>query len=75
MQLSAIRNLQEKDFDFLIVLLFDHNMNVNQAYQVPHAIIENYSVYRKHVNAHILHMRGPVLLDPRVVNLTEKFRE
>lgn len=72
-QLSAIRNLSTKDFDFLIVVLFDHQMEIDQVYKIPHSLVEQYAVYRKHVNAHILIMRGPILSDPWVENLTHLF--
>lgn len=74
-QLSAIRNLSTKDFDFLIVLLFDHGMEIDQVYKIPHSLVGQYAVYRKHVNAHILIMRGPILSDPCVENITHLFRD
>ncbi len=65
-QLNAIRNLQEKDFDELIAVIYDEHFNINEAVSIPHTVIAEHATYRKHVNAHILFVKGPVLSDPRV---------
>jgi len=65
-QLSAIRNLDAKDFDYLIAVIFDAEFNVIEAVQVPHETVAKYASYRKHVNAHILHVRDDLLKDPQV---------
>jgi hypothetical protein len=65
-QLNAIRNLQEKDFDELIAVIYDEHFNINEAVSIPHAVIAEHATYRKHVNAHILIIKGPVLSDPSV---------
>lgn len=65
-QLSAIRNLQEKDFDELIAVIYDEHFNISEAVSIPHAVVTEHATYRKHVNAHILFIKGPVLSDPRV---------
>lgn len=65
-QLSAIRNLEEKDFDELIAVIYDEHFNINEAISMPHAVVTEYATYRTHVNAHIMFIRGPVLSDPRV---------
>ena len=65
-QLSAIRNLQEKDFDVLIAVIYDEHFNIIEAVSIPHVVVTEHSKYRKHVNAHILFIKGPVLTDPRV---------
>ncbi len=65
-QLSAIRNLKEKDFDFLIAVIFDKDYKILDAVMIPHEVVEQFSSYRKHVNAHILHLSGAILEDSRV---------
>jgi hypothetical protein len=65
-QLSAIRNLAEKDFDELVAVIFDENFNIVKALSIPHIVVAEYAVFRKHVNAHILFVRGPLLEDSRV---------
>jgi len=65
-ELSAIRNLQEKDFDELIAIIYDEHFNINEAVSISHAVVAEYAKYRKHVNAHILFINERVLSDPRV---------
>ncbi len=73
-QLSAIRNLDAAEFDHIIGVLFDAEFTVAGAYKVPHSVVREYAKYRKHTNAHILHLRGNVLSDSRVVDITTSLR-
>lgn len=73
-QLSAIRNLESQDFDFIIGVIFNTDYGVTGAYIVPYKVVQEYATYRKHVNAHILHLRGDVLRDPRVKDITAKLQ-
>jgi hypothetical protein len=68
-QLSVIRNLEKNDFDELIAVIFNEAFEIIEAYLIPHALISEYGSYRAHVNGHILHVRGPLLLDERVLNI------
>jgi len=68
-QLSAIRKLKEKDFDQLAAVIFNENYEIIDAVLIPHEVIEEYASYRGHVNAHILHLKGPILNDPRIKDI------
>ena len=68
-QLGAIRKLKEKDFDQLAAVIFDENYEIIDAVLIPHEVIEEYATYRSHVNAHILHLKGPILSDPRIIDI------
>ena len=70
-QLSAIRNYDDKDFDQLSAVIFDENFDVIDAVLVPHEVIGEYASYRKHVNAHILILKGPILNDTRVKSIKQ----
>lgn len=70
-QLSAIRKLNDKDFDYLVGVIFDQNYAIIDAVVVPHGVVVEYSTYREHVNAHILHLRGAILEDSRVRSIRE----
>lgn len=72
-QLSAIRNYDEKDFDWLIAVIFDKNFNVINAYLLPHEVIGEYSPHRDHVNARVVVMSGSILQDKRVMEITSQF--
>ncbi len=73
-QLSAIRNYAEKDFDWLIAMIFDKDFNILNAYIMPHSVIGNYYPHRNHVNARVVVMSGAIIKDEKVVEITEKFR-
>ncbi|TCD23156.1 hypothetical protein E0D86_09975 [Pseudomonas sp. IC_126] len=71
-QLGVIRNLDKNDFDELIAVIFNEAYEPIEAYLIPHAVISEYGSYRAHVNGHVLHMRGAILLDNRVLNISAK---
>ncbi|MCG8102745.1 MAG: hypothetical protein N0C91_10180 [Candidatus Thiodiazotropha endolucinida] len=71
-QLGAILNLDEKDFDFLAAVVFDEHYSILDAVIVPHELVGEYGSYRKHVNAHVLHLRGAILDDVRVKDFREQ---
>ncbi len=74
-QLGPIRNLENRDFDYLIAILFNEQVEVQYAVKIPHEIIGKYAQYRKHVNAHILVLRENIMSDPMVEELTSQFRK
>lgn len=52
--LGAIRNLDKKEFDYLIAVIFDESYNVVESVKIPHSTVAEISKFKKHVNAHIL---------------------
>ncbi|MBE8716109.1 DUF6998 domain-containing protein [Cellvibrio polysaccharolyticus] len=74
-QLSAIRKYDEKDFDALVAVIYDEAFNIIDALLIPHGVIRDYAVYRAHVNAHILILKGAILKDPRVQCIKSKIVE
>ena len=68
-QLGAIRNLENKDFDQLAAVIFNENYEIIDALLIPHEVVGEYSKYRNHVNAHIMHLKGNILTDPRVKDI------
>ncbi len=73
-QLSAIRKYEEKDFDVLVAVIYDENFNVIEAVQFPYEVVADYAIYRSHVNAHILTLKGPILSDPRVISIVSQLK-
>lgn len=71
-QLSAIRKYDEKDFDELAAVIYNENFEIIEALLIPHDVIGDYASYRKHVNAHILILKGPILTDLRVKSIKNK---
>lgn len=70
-QLSALRNYESADFDYLIAVIFDETYNVLDAYNIPHEVIRDYARHSAHVNAHIINLKGAILTDPRVISVKE----
>ena len=52
----------------------DAEFTVTGAYRVPHVVVREHAKYRTHTNAHILHLRGNVLSDSSVVDITTSLR-
>lgn len=74
-QLSAIRNYDAKDFDWLVAVIFDQNFNVLNAYLVPHEVIGEYCPHRDHVNGRVVVMSGPIIRDGRVMEMSDQFED
>lgn len=72
-ELNVIRDYDDKQFDYLIVIIFDEHFDVKEAYLIPHDAIRNYARYSKYQNGYILVAMGAVLSDRRVVNITTSF--
>lgn len=68
-QLSAIRNLELEEFDFLIVIIFNENYEILDALKIPYEVVVKYAEYRKHVNGHILKLRGKILSESGIIDL------
>ncbi len=73
-QLGVIRNLEKGDFDDLIAVVLDNAYDVVAAYLIPHGVISEHAPHNNHVNGRILHIRGKLLLDSQVVDITEKIK-
>jgi hypothetical protein len=73
-QLGVIRNLEKNAFDFLIVVIFNHEYTIDCAVMMPHEVIADYAAYRKHVNGHIMHLRGKILQDTRVIDIRDRLK-
>lgn len=69
-ELNVIRNYEDNQFDFLIVVIFDENFGVKAAYMLPHDTIESYARYNKHQNGYILIAKGAVLSDKDTKDIT-----
>lgn len=71
--LNVIRNYEDNQFDYLIVLIFDQRFYVKEAYQIPHGLIKEYGRYSKHQNGYLLTVYGAILHDVRVKNIQDIF--
>jgi len=55
-------------------LIFNAQFDVTDAYEIPHEVIAEYSRYRSHTNAHVVHLQGSLLSDPRVTDIAAKLQ-
>lgn len=53
-QLSAIRHLHERKFDYLIAVVFDKSFEIILALKIPHAVVVEKSTYVKSTNSYRL---------------------
>lgn len=73
-QLGVIRNLEMNTFDYLIAILFDEKVEVVSAYKISKPLIRKYSKFNKHQNGHILSLKGDLLKDHRLEDITRKLK-
>ena len=71
-QLSALRQLDHKPFDYLAAVLLDEQYAVKRAALIPHSIVLEHSRFTTHVNAHRFLLRDSIwdLEDVRDVTLS-----
>lgn len=68
-QLSALRNLKDRHFDFLVGVLFNEDFTVYRAAIIPWEVVRDNAVYRPHTNAWVFHLRDGVWNLPGVKDL------
>jgi len=73
-QLGVIRDLESKQFDFLLALYFDEFFELTSAYQVSHEAVRRHSLWSKAQKGHILHAKRSLLADPECVDVTARIR-
>lgn len=73
-ELNVIRNYHDKQFDYLIVVIFDKYFSVKEAYKLPHDIIKFYARTDKHQNGYVLIAKDAVLKDKDTENITIRLR-
>ncbi len=69
-QLSAIRNLADHPFDFLVAVIFEHDFSIRQALKIPIDVVSERATFQKHTNSHIFHVNDSLLSDGRIENIT-----
>ena len=74
-ELSALRGLKDRKFDFLVGVLFDEDFKVARACLIPHAVVLNTAKYSQYTNAWRFHLRDSLLSLEGVVDLTSKLRD
>ena len=60
-QLSVIRNLDGKLFDFLIAVIFDEAFNILEIWEIPYEFVKEHSRFSEHQNGHIFYAKPEIL--------------
>lgn len=69
-QLGIIRNLDGRDFDFLVGVVFDADWKVLRAAKIPHDVVRTLTTPRPHQNGHIMHLRPAIMDVPGVTDIS-----
>ncbi len=74
-QLSAIRDLDAKHFDFLAGVLFAEDFTVQKACLIPHEVVARFAIFQEHVRASRLLLRDSLWSEAGVLDITGKVSE
>lgn len=74
-QLSAIRNLRGRHFDYLIAVIYNSDFSIRHAVKIRHAWIEPHSRYSEHTNSHILCLTPALIESPDVEDIKSRLTE
>jgi hypothetical protein len=74
-QLSVIRALDHRHFDYLVGVLFDENFTVTHAHCIPFEVVESSADYREGVNGWIIHLRPSLWENSEVSDITAEVQK
>lgn len=74
-QLSAIRGMERRKFDFLVGVLFDSDFSVRRAALIPYRLVKKHSTFVKNTNSWKFFLRDSVWTLPGVKELTRQLRK
>ena len=69
-QLSAIRDLPARPFDYLAAVIYHPDFTIDYAALIPFEVVAERSQYQEHTNSYRFFMKRKVLDDPRVNDIT-----
>lgn len=73
-QLSAIRDLNGKHFDFLAAVIFNQDYTVWRAAIIPHELVVEKVRHSSHTNSHLFLLKDYIWDDPRVRDVTSELQ-
>jgi hypothetical protein len=74
-QLGVIRNLECKDFNFLIAVIFNKSWDVHRAAKIPQEAVSDLAAFRKHVNGYIMHLPPTIFKNQNVKDITSVLQD
>jgi hypothetical protein len=60
-QLSVIRNLSERPFDYLVAVIFDESFKVKEIWRIPYEFVKEHSRHSLYQNGHIFYAKPEIL--------------
>ena len=72
---SAIRQLDEHHFDYLVAVLFENDFKVSRASIIPYDEVERVAFWQQHVNAHIMPISDTIWELASAKDITNKLNE
>lgn len=73
-QLNVIRNYNQKTFDYLIAVIFGVDFEMEEAYLIPHAIIQKYFPMNHHQNGIVVTLTNELISDSQVKDIKGELR-
>lgn len=73
-QLSAIRNLADVDFHFLVGVIFSPDYSIQRAALIPYAIVKRLAKPQTHTNSYRFMLTDDVWNESGVEDITEKLK-
>ncbi len=68
-QLSPVRDLEKRHFDFLIAVAFNNDYSIRFAIMIPHGIVEKFARYQRYVSGHLPMLRDEHAKQPGVTDI------
>ena len=73
-ELSVIRGLDERHFDYLVAIYFNEDFDVHEAFKVEHDAVRRHTAFAAHINGHRFTMKRALRVDPGCVDVTDQVR-
>jgi hypothetical protein len=74
-QLSAIRGLDKRHFDYLAGVLFNDDFSVLRGSLIPYEVVKQYATHNLHTNSHRFLLRDSVWSRPGVQDITQLLKK
>src|SRR3990172_22827 len=74
LQVSAIRNIDGRHFDFLIAVIYDQHFDILRAFEIPYEVVRRLGRHSDHTNSLILYARDTLLGQDGVKDITESIK-
>jgi hypothetical protein len=74
-QLSQIRGLDKKHFDYLIGIIYLEDLSVFKACVIPHEVVQKNSTFKAHTNSWVFYLKDEIWDIPGVRDVTAELKK